>query len=74
MLVYSTKQSNRQLEQWLELMEELDGDTGSIPGQSSAGGSTVKTLDSKVFRPKSHLHRLFTSAKTIVCFRPGTSA
>ena len=43
MLVNSTKQSNRQLEQWLELMEELDEDTGSIPGQSSAGGSTVES-------------------------------
>jgi len=34
-LLSSAKPSRRQLEQWLEFMEMLDGETGSIPGKSS---------------------------------------
>ena len=35
-LVCLTKPS-RQLVQWLELMEEVEVETGNIPGESSAG-------------------------------------
>ena len=36
-LVCLTKPSSRQLVQWLELMEEVEVETGNIPGESSAG-------------------------------------
>ena len=56
--------SNRQLEQWLELMEGLEEETGSIPGKEF--NITISVTDCHIIRLNSGDFRIFEPIKLIL--------